>query len=202
MAALLSIRNPKSAFRNRLVTFPQNLWKSLWKKPFSALQVPDKFRLLAFCTSSRQSFPFLFQRPLKTWTLNDLHVATCARGGGARALFRSCCSATRSRSRAPLRVLSCPAAPGLRAVSPQTNSRARRPRKSRQRRRRLSTSTPPRAKSWSDCPASARGWPRASWNTASGTGRFAASNTSSSCAASARDASSRCAPSSPSTNSL
>ncbi len=35
-------------------TFPQHLWKKLWKSPFSTLQVPDNFRLVALCTLTRQ----------------------------------------------------------------------------------------------------------------------------------------------------
>lgn len=33
--------------------FPQALWKSLWKTAFQVLQVPELFRLLAFCTCTR-----------------------------------------------------------------------------------------------------------------------------------------------------
>lgn len=36
--------------------FPQKLWKSLWKSRLVKLQVPDNFKLLAFCTQARQSF--------------------------------------------------------------------------------------------------------------------------------------------------
>jgi hypothetical protein len=34
--------------------FPQVLWKNLWKKHFSTLQVNEVFRLIAFCTRRRQ----------------------------------------------------------------------------------------------------------------------------------------------------
>jgi hypothetical protein len=78
------VRNPDRKARSLIpiphpeiipATFPQQLWKTLWKNRFLTLQVPDNFRLLAFCTSSRQSFAFPFQRPLKPWTLNALNVA-------------------------------------------------------------------------------------------------------------------------------
>ena len=36
-------------------TFPQRLWKSLWKTPSLTLQVPEFFRLLAFCTRARHN---------------------------------------------------------------------------------------------------------------------------------------------------
>jgi competence ComEA-like helix-hairpin-helix protein len=42
--------------RHNFVTFPQKLWKSLWKSRSMKLQVPENFILLAFCTHSRQSF--------------------------------------------------------------------------------------------------------------------------------------------------
>src|SRR5205085_6366309 len=46
-------------------TFPQILWKSLWKTPLLALQVSEKFRLLAFCTRSRQNIANSFQVALR-----------------------------------------------------------------------------------------------------------------------------------------
>lgn len=36
--------------RHSFETFPQFLWKSLWKRSVLRLQVFEKFRLLAFCT--------------------------------------------------------------------------------------------------------------------------------------------------------
>jgi competence ComEA-like helix-hairpin-helix protein len=36
--------------RHSFGTFPQFLWKSLWKRSVPGLQVSEKFRLLAFCT--------------------------------------------------------------------------------------------------------------------------------------------------------
>lgn len=42
--------------RHSFATFPQKLWKSLWKSRSMKLQVPENFILLAFCTHSRQSF--------------------------------------------------------------------------------------------------------------------------------------------------
>jgi competence ComEA-like helix-hairpin-helix protein len=42
--------------RHSFVTFPQKLWKSLWKSRSMKLQVPENFILLAFCTRSRQNF--------------------------------------------------------------------------------------------------------------------------------------------------
>lgn len=38
-------------------TFPQKLWKSLWKSRPLKLQVPENFKLLAFCTQALQNFP-------------------------------------------------------------------------------------------------------------------------------------------------
>lgn len=46
----------KRMVRDGFVTFPQKLWKSLWKSRSMKLQVPDNFTLLAFCTQSWQSF--------------------------------------------------------------------------------------------------------------------------------------------------
>jgi competence ComEA-like helix-hairpin-helix protein len=42
--------------QHSFVTFPQKLWKSLWKSRPVKLQVPENFILLAFCTRSRQNF--------------------------------------------------------------------------------------------------------------------------------------------------
>jgi competence protein ComEA len=42
--------------QHSFVTFPQKLWKSLWKSRSMKLQVPENFILLAFCTHTRQSF--------------------------------------------------------------------------------------------------------------------------------------------------
>src|SRR5205085_7489072 len=46
-------------------TFPQKLWKSLWKTCLLALQVSEKFRLLAFCTRARQNIANSFQVALR-----------------------------------------------------------------------------------------------------------------------------------------
>ena len=43
-------------------TFPQKLWKSLWISRFFTLQVSENFRLLAFCTLTRQTFTDSLQR--------------------------------------------------------------------------------------------------------------------------------------------
>ena len=49
-------RETFSSCRHSFVTFPQKLWKSLWKSRSMKLQVPENFILLAFCTRSRQNF--------------------------------------------------------------------------------------------------------------------------------------------------
>src|SRR2546423_6980720 len=40
---------------NVSTSFPQFLWKTLWISRFLTLQVPENFRLLAFCTLLRQT---------------------------------------------------------------------------------------------------------------------------------------------------
>jgi comEA protein len=47
--------------RNNFETFPQILWKSLWKRSVLRLQVSEKFRLLAFCTHRLHFFQSLFR---------------------------------------------------------------------------------------------------------------------------------------------
>jgi competence ComEA-like helix-hairpin-helix protein len=44
---------------NVSTSFPQFLWKTLWISRFFALQVPENFRLLAFCTLLRQTLQTL-----------------------------------------------------------------------------------------------------------------------------------------------
>ena len=46
----------RCSYQHSFVTFPQKLWKTLWKSRSMKLQVPENFILLAFCTHSRQSF--------------------------------------------------------------------------------------------------------------------------------------------------
>ena len=61
-------------------TFPQKLWKSLWKSRSMKLQVPENFTLLAFCTRPRQNFRSLHEGRF-ILTLQRLP------GSYARALF-------------------------------------------------------------------------------------------------------------------
>lgn len=42
--------------------FPQSLWKSLWKRDFPKLQVPENFRLVALCTHRRQKLQDLYEQ--------------------------------------------------------------------------------------------------------------------------------------------
>jgi hypothetical protein len=58
-AKLQTIR--KATADKAATTFPQSLWKSLWKTCLLALQVSEKFRLLAFCTRARQNIANFFQ---------------------------------------------------------------------------------------------------------------------------------------------
>jgi competence ComEA-like helix-hairpin-helix protein len=49
-------------FRDSFATFPQKLWKSLWKSGLVKSQVLENFKLLAFCTHALQFFQSLHQR--------------------------------------------------------------------------------------------------------------------------------------------
>src|SRR5438128_2789257 len=52
VGCLLIVRTCRQTFG----TFPQKLWKSLWKRGALKLQVLENFTLLAFCTRARQIF--------------------------------------------------------------------------------------------------------------------------------------------------
>jgi competence ComEA-like helix-hairpin-helix protein len=53
---VMQARMPFRYRRHSSSTFPQKLWKTLWKSRSAKLQVPENFILLALCTRSRQSF--------------------------------------------------------------------------------------------------------------------------------------------------
>ncbi len=59
-------------------TFPQALWKTLWKTAFLTLQVPEKFRLLAFCTRRRQTARSLRGALFERWPHTSFRCRTVA----------------------------------------------------------------------------------------------------------------------------
>lgn len=71
--------------RNKVpITFPQKLWKNLWKKPFPTLQVSDNFRLIAFCTRSRHTFQLLLTTSFR---LDGKRFCAAYRNASLQALF-------------------------------------------------------------------------------------------------------------------
>lgn len=102
-----------------LTTFPQELWKSLWKTHFLALQVPEKFRLIAFCTLSRHISQTHFRRP--SGHLN--RRAGSHFRPSPRALLRAC-AITATLHAACVKLPRQEAPPALANVSPRTASGA------------------------------------------------------------------------------